>query len=1144
MLRFNVFKGAILSATLVLVACDGEGVSSQDTTSYSSTDTTSYSSAGSSSSSSQVFALSGAITGLDGKVIVSDGRGFSKEFTSGGVFNFFPLAYEAGQAYDIGIIQHPDGQLCSVKSGSGTFSAEDITNVEISCIQQSAPLALIGLASNLSEPVQLREGNDVVINVLESGIVHFENTYHQGDAYLVSLQDAGDRQRCTLKNAIGVFGDEDIFNVLLSCEYYLPTHEVSVSVSGLVGEIVLESNIAPFVYSHFSEGGDGSIYIGAVSADTQLSLSVANVNDAYECETANFDILINEESLLPTVTCSKKPVSYSIAGRVSGIYSSLTLMNSAGNDITLESNGPFNLGEYLENTEYELSFKDVPDGHVCEIDGAKGTLVADVTDVSVHCQLEGLVLGGLASGISSDVVLADGQGNSVTVTSNGEFSFYPTLYDEEGEVSVGVVEQPPGQVCEVFYGAGTLADAGKHDVQLVCRHQSAQLSACSAAAVVENEAKFTLTRSVAKFNEMLGEGGFSLFDANQNGFPEILFGEGQGFGKPTRFFVIEYDEVTGGYKTLCGSTPFADSISRVVSFKNRTLNAASLIGLESGEIVIFNHTAGSRFTTIDAGMEITDLIVGDADNDGTEEIIVLSEQMLKLYDVDTFELEQMHFLGGQEMALGYLTQDMTLELAINTGVVLSLVKDNFAINWDYRNSGFGDRFLDVGDVDNDGLDEVVAGDRWHAIRVFNADTKGTLWDVDPGLDIDVLVAEDTDGDGIAEVIYADGQHGATYVLNGSDGEEITSFSNPASGVTDIAVADFDGDNSLEMIRGTGSGSTADDVLVITEFGSRLTEWQAPEASGGSSINTFTSFDITGDNIADFIFAPSGDGTYVEAIDGQSGETLWRTPAFDRAWEGLNGLAAGDIDGNGSVDVILGSSVIYDGSLHQINASDGVVSETVLVLDDGTTIGDVLIADIDNDQTLEVIAGSRVVHTGASGATIYVVDGESFVLESRSPRISSGFTSIRTMEVVDFDGDGNLDIAALAGNVHIYNPKLNSMNVTVGQFLSIATNDSDLYAANSNGEIYSINSVGSETLIAHPCNDDIVAMEAISNIELAVVCEERLGIYNLEKKQFAWQTGAISDSMGRFDSMEFNVVDGVETLYVGGRNLMVFERRYD
>lgn len=755
-------------------------------------------------------------------------------------------------------------------------------------------------------------------------------------------------------------------------------------------------------------------------------------------------------------------------------------------------------------------------------------------------------LEGTISGLSGDLVISDGNQHTITLSTNGTFSFSPATYKKGDAYEVVIQQQPDGQECRVANYHGAFTSASIKNVEIVCSTPGTVVNACASPANT-TVGSYKLTDTQVALGSGLGASGFSTFDSDDDGYPEFLFGSGSGFGANTHYAMYEYDSNKATYQPVC-SRNFTDAfIRKIIPFQNEQFNAASLIALDDGTLEVINHRSGEILASINSTLnDITDVAIGDADNDGADEIVVLSASNMLLFDANTFVPEQSIAEGGTSIALGHFTSTQKIQIALNKGLVIELNGTEQSVIWNYTTLGFSNNLIRAGNLDNDGLDEIAGADSWYQLRVFNADTHGLLWQANSSHDIDALQIADTDNDGAAEVLYGDGQWGGLHALGGATGTLLWTAANSGSGVTDLLVQNLDDDASLELLWGTGHSSTGPDYLFIQDITTNTPEWRSGETGGPYFAIAFG--DLDGDTIPDRIHASFesesgyGDGI-VRAISSATGELLWETTSNTfggHAWTGVHALAVLDVNDDGINDVLAGTDLLYDGYVYALNGVDGSVLKSV-ALEDGSPIYSLTTADIDADGDMEILAGGGMEHTGANGIFVYVIDAETFQWQRTLPGMGNGWDDVWATETVDFNNDGQREVIALQTGVFIIDTLNNGIDRTVAtNFSAIAVAGNRVFAGDSDGNLREIHSNAISTLIQSLCSDGIFALEAIDNDQLAFTCGGRLGVYELSSQSTEWQLiESIDVLLGYNDSLRHAVIDGRSALQVGGSSVYYF-----
>ena len=86
-------------------------------------------------------------------------------------------------------------------------------------------------------------------------------------------------------------------------------------------------------------------------------------------------------------TATNPPDQYSVGGTVSGLSGSLVLKDQSGDNLTINSNGPFEFQTPLANgSAYHVTVTSTPAGQTCTIANADGAISsASVTNIMVTC---------------------------------------------------------------------------------------------------------------------------------------------------------------------------------------------------------------------------------------------------------------------------------------------------------------------------------------------------------------------------------------------------------------------------------------------------------------------------------------------------------------------------------------------------------------------------------------------------------------------------------------------------------------------------------------------------------------------------------------------------------------------------------------
>jgi hypothetical protein len=360
-------------------------------------------------------------------------------------------------------------------------------------------------------------------------------------------------------------------------------------------------------------------------------------------------------------------------------------------------------------------------------------------------------------------------------------------------------------------------------------------------------------------------------------------------------------------------------------------------------------------------------------------------------------------------AVGDLTGDGVPEIAVSLGdvfelethggVVLLNANGKLMSGWpqiplDWGGKGglneIPDQYADgvlsspaIGDVDGDGLNEVVYGafDQ----RVYVRHANGTLLPGWPQFVLDTVWSSpaiaDLNGDGVADIVAGVDAHnyngpprnsvqgGDLYAFKG-DGSILWRANQDEVFQSSPAVGDIDNDGNPEVVAGTG------------------TFYSNPPRS-----------------------LPVG--RYFSAWN-HDGSLLWRTHLPERVF---GSPALGDVNGDGTLDAVVGA---LDGKVYAFNGSNGTILWATQARDMfnnqglGTNIQvySPVLADIDGDGLDDAFIGigwDVAVIKGTNGA---LLTGTS--QNDTKPSYYSSYSIINTPAVGDLNNDGKLDLVSASG----------------------------------------------------------------------------------------------------------------------------------
>ncbi|AGY57814.1 FG-GAP-like repeat-containing protein [Gloeobacter kilaueensis] len=322
----------------------------------------------------------------------------------------------------------------------------------------------------------------------------------------------------------------------------------------------------------------------------------------------------------------------------------------------------------------------------------------------------------------------------------------------------------------------------------------------------------------------------------------------------------------------------------------------------------------------------------------------------------------------------------------------------------------------LADVDGDrDLDLIAAVSNANTIQVFKNNGNGTFaapQSFASGGNSSFLVLADLNGDNNLDIAAVNPSSNTVSVLSGSGTGSFAGAINFAvgTGPSSLVAGDFDGDGDRDLATAnTGSNN----VSVLKNDGkANFTTAQTLIVPG--SPTTLTTGDLDGDGDLDLA---AGIGNNVPYEIKRSVSVLTNSGSGNFAVSGniaiygpASAVVAGDIDKDGDLDLIVGSSAfsatVYGSSPSSLNVlkNDGIASftNTQTILNNGST-STVLIKDLDGDSDLDVVTvgfgSDQVIKNSGDGSFIAAL---TFGATNNACAIASG----------DLDSDGDLDLAVV------------------------------------------------------------------------------------------------------------------------------------
>ena len=226
------------------------------------------------------------------------------------------------------------------------------------------------------------------------------------------------------------------------------------------------------------------------------------------------------------------------------------------------------------------------------------------------------------------------------------------------------------------------------------------------------------------------------------------------------------------------------------------------------------------------------------------------------------------------------------------------------------------------------------------------------------------------------------------------------------GIRGLAAADVDGDGDLDILA---SATGTDEILWVENVNGQASSWTTHVVD--SSFNLAFSIDggdIDGDGDVDLVGAANSDSDVTWWENTMGDGSMWTRRDIDTAFGGAAGVRLADINADGHLDVLAVGSVNNDVAFFE-NTNGLGTSWTERTID-GSFNGamSVVAGDIDGDGDLDVAAAGQVIDQIAWWENT-MGDGTAWTKQI----VDVSFNAAISVAIADVDGDGDLDLLGAA-----------------------------------------------------------------------------------------------------------------------------------
>jgi hypothetical protein len=423
-------RSAIAASVLALAACGG-------------------------SSNGPPLTLSGTISGLTTSGLSLTALGVNLEIKAGATsFNFGPILTN-GVGYDVTAPDQPAGQLCTVTNGSGIATTANISNVVVTCSNETFNVG--GTISGLTAPgLVLANGSDTLSVAAGATSFTMPTAVAYGSDYKVTVLTQPAGLSCDVTNGTGTIGADAVTNIAVACTDQ--PLSVGGSISGLerATGLVLVNGTDTYAVP----AGATSFKLDAPeSSGSTYAVRVQSQPAAMTCSVSQGLGTIPTHSVTDvSITCSDE--AYSLGGTVAGLNATGLVLSDGSDAYSVPVNATnFTMPTAVaDGSSYTVNVETQPAGLTCTISRGTGTMPASaVTNVGVTCASTSYTLGGSISGLrTSGLVLTDGM-DDLSVSANATQFSMPNALASGSDYAITIKAQPSSGTCQITHGTGTVS---------------------------------------------------------------------------------------------------------------------------------------------------------------------------------------------------------------------------------------------------------------------------------------------------------------------------------------------------------------------------------------------------------------------------------------------------------------------------------------------------------------------------------------------------------------------------------------------------------------------------------------------------------------------------------------------------------------
>ena len=521
------------------------------------------------------------------------------------------------------------------------------------------------------------------------------------------------------------------------------------------------------------------------------------------------------------------------------------------------------------------------------------------------------------------------------------------------------------------------------------------------------------------FGGAVGASGISVVDLDRDGTLEMLMGGNSAASLTVDdFWFVMKPSGAVRYQQVWASVPYGAergtirSIAAGNGYGNGSVQI--YVGTSDGMVDVFDGTTHDKLASF-LTPGTYGLMVADCDGDGSMELIMSDLSHMYVYAAAPPFTAKWSMSGWYSVpsAVGNVDGDPEPEIVAYGGVVLDGVTGAI----EGRLSGDLSE-IRIADLDGDGVEE-ICGASLRSVTCFSPAGTMPSWQVPYSNEVVDLALVDIGGDGIPEVLVGEREYNNpnVHVLDGLTGNElwaVRGYEDPTS----ITGGDLDGDGNVEIVWGSSDGA-----IHIADSAAQTVEWRDSHSDG--PLAAFDYGDVDGDGSIEIALAsPTLPGGFdccsvLQIVDAKTHILKWQSEIDSANLYSVAAVRITDVDHDGKPELLVASSyggnggglvVVYDG------ASGQLLRKTPRYND--AAFSALAVGDIDGDGSLEMVASATMSYGSSPALDFVVFDGATAVEKWRSEDASVRRPAY-DLKLADVDADGTKEILITKSPYSLY-----------------------------------------------------------------------------------------------------------------------------